>query len=52
MKTLVEGMKWPKWMIAFAFLFSLIETAFGLVIPLLTMDWYLGTDWDGIGRLG
>lgn len=38
MITLVEGMKWPKWMIAFAFFFSLIETAFGLVVPLLTMD--------------
>lgn len=38
MKALVAGMKWPKWMIAFAFFFSLIETAFGLVIPLLTMD--------------
>lgn len=38
MKALVEGMKWPKWMIGFAFFFSLIETAFGLVVPLLTMD--------------
>lgn len=38
MRALVEGMKWPKWMIGFAFLFSLIETAFGLVVPLLTMD--------------
>ena len=38
MKALVEGLKWPKWMIGFAFFFSLIETAFGLVVPLLTMD--------------
>lgn len=38
MRALVEGMKWPKWMIGFAFFFSLIETAFGLVVPLLTMD--------------
>lgn len=38
MKALVEGMKWPKWMIGFAFFISLIETAFGLVVPLLTMD--------------
>lgn len=38
MKSLVDGMRWPKWMIAFAFLFSLVETGFGLVIPLLTMN--------------
>lgn len=38
MRALVEGMKWPKWMIGIAFTFSLIETAFGLVIPLVTMD--------------
>lgn len=38
MRALMEGMKWPKWLIAIAFTLSLIETAFGLVIPLLTMN--------------
>lgn len=51
MKALVAGMKWPKWMIAFAFLFSLIETAFGLVIPLLTMDFIDSFTEGGISPL-
>ncbi|MFC4355475.1 ABC transporter ATP-binding protein [Chryseomicrobium palamuruense] len=51
MKSLVAGMKWPKWMIAIAFLFSLIETGFGLVIPLLTMNFIDSFTEGGISPL-
>ncbi|MBM7707143.1 ABC transporter ATP-binding protein [Chryseomicrobium aureum] len=51
MKSLVDGMRWPKWMIAFAFLFSLVETGFGLVIPLLTMNFIDSFTEGGISPL-
>ncbi|WP_342527070.1 ABC transporter ATP-binding protein [Chryseomicrobium sp. FSL W7-1435] len=51
MKSLVAGMKWPKWMIAIAFTFSLVETAFGLVIPLLTMNFIDSFTEGGISPL-